>query len=431
MRFSISNRGLRASAPLREILIAGLLLCASAASAAEIRAVRFHTKPEHVFVNQPFELWFEVELPLGCDLQNPSLADFPASPEHITLGQFQQAAKIQRKVDGGRTTIDVLRFKSQALATVATEMTIRPRLQGMITERTGSGFFSSFFSRTVQRMAEAFTLRILALPEEGRPAHFSGAVGTLKLDAHLSATTAQVGDILTLSVSVSGDGDLRNAALPLPRHAEGFKVYPLKEKAREMSALQSEQVFIPQSTDAVEIGAIRFCYFNPVTRAYEEATAGPFRITFTEASDEPKADAVRIINTSASSGAAGQGVTLETVNHGIRRFLPLLVLCAFALAACFVFFQLHGAHTRIGIAAALLLLGIGGTAAYSIRARPALETRSTATRAEVRFAPSEQAQTLFTLHPDTPVTPIETAGDWVRIDYAGRRGWVPSRALQD
>jgi len=425
----IADGVLRALAPLRGSLVIGLLLCAGAASGTEIRAVRFYTKPEHVLVNQPFELWFDVELPAGCDVQIQSLSEFPESTGQLSFGPFAALPKVPRKADGGKTTVDVLPFKAQAHATVALETLIRPRLHGTLTERTQRGPFTSSISRPVQCAAQPFTLRVLALPEEGRPANFSGAVGAMKLDARLSPATAQVGDILTLSVSVSGNGDLRNVALPLPREAEGFKIYPPKETVREMSLLQSEQVFIPQSTNAVEIGAIHFCYFNPATSRYEEAAAGPFRITFAAAAPAlSKPDTVRVINTASavSSGAIGQGVTLEKVHHGLRRSLPMLVLCAFALAACFVFLRLYGTHTRVGIAVAALLLGIGGGTSYRIRTRPVLETRTTAARAEVHFAPSENAKVLFVLLAGTPVTPIETAGDWVRVDYAGRRGWMHS-----
>ena len=408
-----------------------LLLCAGAASAADIRSVRFHTKPEYVFVNQPFELFCEVELPVGSDMSDWRLLDFPGNSERFSCGPFQDMPKIQRKLDGGKTVVDVRRFKAQANAAVAGDVLIRPRLVCMLTERVERGFFTSSYSQQKQYAAQPFTLQILSLPEAGRPAHFSGAVGTLKLDASLSATTVRPEDILTLSVSVSGNGDLRTVAIPLPQEAQGFKVYPAKETAREMSSLHAEQVYIPQSTNAVEIGAIRFCYFNPVTRRYEEVTAGPFRITFMEAAAEPATNAVRVISTAATVPAGAQGVTLEKVNHGIRRFLPLMVFCAFALVACFVFFQLYGTHTRIGIAVAALLLAAGGGVTYHLRTQPEQATRTIAGRAEIRFAPSENAKVLFVLHADTPVLPIETAGDWIRVDYAGRRGWLPARVLRD
>ena len=410
-------------------MVFAALLCTGVASAAEVRSARFYTNPEYVFVNQPFEFCFEVELPLGCDMTQWPLLEFPEKTEQFSYGEFQELAKIQRKVDGGKTTVDVRRFKSQAFASTAGEVSIRSHLHYELTERVMRGPISFSSSRQAQYRTQPFTLRILSLPEEGKPPNFSGAVGKLNLEATLSAETAQLGDILTLSVAVSGNGDLSNVAVPLPREAKGFKIYPAKEKTREMFTLKAEQAFIPQSTNAVEIGAIHFCYFNPATRKYEETVAGPFRVTVTNAPlDEPKADAVRIINT-ATSTKVGQGVTIDTVNHGLHRFLPLIVFCSFALVASFVFFQLYGTHTRIGIVLALLLLGAGGGVTHHLRAQPEQATRTTTERAEVRFAPSTNAKVLFILHPDTPVMLIETAGDWVRIDYAGRRGWMPAKGM--
>ena len=412
---------------MRRIFLVFALL-AGIVSAADVRSVRFYTNPEYVFVNQPFELCFEVELPLGCDLTQWRFLDLPEKTEQLSYGEFQELKKEQRKVDGGKTTIDVRRFKTQAYASVASEVVLRARLHYDLSERIVQGPFSFSSTRQAQYRIPPFALRIMSLPEEGKPADFSGAVGKLKLDAALSATTAQLGDILTLTVSITGNGDLSNIAVPLPRAAEGFKIYPAKEKTREMFTLKAEQAFIPQSTNAVEIGAIHFNYFNPVTRKYEDAVAGPFSVMVTAAVDEPKTDAVRIINT---AGEVGQGVTLETVNHGLRRFLPLIVFCSFALIASFVFFQLYGTHTRIGIIVALLLLTVGGGVTHHIRTQPQQATRTTTERVEIRFAPSTHAKVLFVLHPDTPVTLIETAGEWVRVDYTGRRGWMSVQGLVD
>ena len=413
----------------RTFLVLASLFCAGVVSAADVRSARFYTNPEYVFVNQPFELCFEVELPLGCDMTQWNLLEFPENTEQFSYGEFQEQMKEQRKVDGGKTTVDVRRFKTQAYASTPGEVSLRSRLHYNLTERVMQGPFSFSSTRQAQYRIPPFTLRIMSLPEDGKPPNFSGAVGRLKLDAALSATTAQLGDILTLTVTVTGNGDLSNVAVPLPREAEGFKIYPAKEKTREMFTLKAEQAFIPQTTNAVEIGAIRFCFFNPATRKYEETVAGPFNVTITAAVDEPKADAVRIINT-ATADAVGQGVALETLNHGLRRFLPLIVFCTFALVACFVFFQLYGMHTRLGIIVALLLLATGGGVTHHIRAQPQQATRTTTERAEIRFAPSANAKVLFVLHPDTPVTLIETAGDWVRIDYLGRRGWMKGSVTQ-
>ena len=135
---------------------------------------------------------------------------------------------------------------------------MRTRLQCQLVERTGGGFFSSFVSRQVQCNVEPFVFRIQAVPEAGKPANFSGAVGKFNVSAKLSSMSAQVGDILTLAISVEGEGDLRPATVPVPRKLDGFKIYPLKETTREMSVLRTEQVIIPQSTNATEVGEIAF-----------------------------------------------------------------------------------------------------------------------------------------------------------------------------
>ena len=401
-------------------------------SAAEIRTARFLTKPEHIFVNQSFELFVEVELTVGCEVQNLQFTDFTMNAGLFTLGNFEALAKIQRKVDGGKTTVDVLRFKTLGQATGVGEHPVQTRLQCQLVERTGGGFFSSFVSRNVQCNVEPFVFRIQAVPEVGKPANFSGAVGRFTVSANLSSTMVQPGDILTLTTSVEGEGDLRPATVPVPRKGDGFKIYPLKEKMREMSVLRTEQIFIPQSTNATEIGEIAFSYFNPETHRFEVTKAGPFKIRFTDKPANPVETAVRLIDTvtpSYAGSAAGQGVTLEQVNKGVHDYLHLLIPAIALLIACFIFFQCYGAHTRIGILLAIVLIGLGIALGYYTRQTTTQRVLELHTLTTVRFAPSGNAKTLFVLKPGTKVLPLETAGSWKRIDANGHRGWIESAPL--
>ncbi len=409
------------------LLCALPLLLPASAGAAQIRSARFRTNPEHIFVNQSFELFVEVELTMGCEVQNPQFTDFNLNPGLFTLGNFDALPKIQRKVDGGKTTVDVLRFKTIGQALGVGAHPVQPRLQCQVVERTGGGFFSSFVSRPAQCSVDPFVFRIQALPEAGKPANFSGAVGKFTVHSKLSSSSAQPGDILTLTTWVDGEGDLRPATVPVPRGAEGFKIYPLKEVTREMALLRAEQIFIPQSTNATEIGEISFSYFNPESRTFEVSKTGPFKITFTEKQTKLVETAVRVIDTSTPSLSAanvGQGVTLEQVNKGIHDYLHLLIPGVSLLIACFIFFQCYGAHTRLGVLLALLLVGLGialGYYARKIETQRMLELNAITT---VRFAPSRGAKTLFVLQPGAKVMPLETAGSWKRIDANGHRGWI-------
>jgi hypothetical protein len=417
---------------LSKIVCAILVSCPLWISASEIRTARFLTKPEHIFVNQSFELFVEVELTVGCEVQNLQFSDFTMNAGLFTLGNFEPLARIQRKVDGGKTTVDVLRFKTVGQATGVGEHPVRTRLQCQLVERSGGGFFSSFVSRQVQCNVEPFVFRIQAVPEAGKPANFSGAVGKFNVSAKLSSLSVQVGDILTLTLSVEGEGDLRPATAPVPRKMDGFKIYPLKEMTREMSILRTEQIIIPQSTNASEVGEVLFSYFNPETHTFETAKAGPFKLRFTDKPANPVETAVRVIDTATPSradAALGQGVTLEQVNKGVHDYLHLLIPFIALLIACFIFFQFYGAHTRIGVVLAILLIVAGIALGYRVRQTTTQRVLELNVRTNVLFAPSGHAKTLFVLQPGTKVLPLETAGSWKRIDANGLRGWIEAAPI--
>jgi hypothetical protein len=303
----------------------------------------------------------------------------------------------------------------------------------MLVERRNAGFFSHWQSFPKQKQLEPFTLRVRPLPEAGRPADFSGAIGHFRLNGRLSQHIVQPGDIITLSLDLVGEGWLGDrAAMPVPPASPLFKSYPPKELLREAAHLKSEQVFIPQSTNATEIAAARFSFFNPATERYEESVAGPFRLTFGAAPAAAAAEEVRVIDTArpAVSAVQAQLITREQVDQTLRHSVPLLVAGGGVLAAFFVFFLLAGTHRVLAAGVGLLILAGGLGMGYRLRSKTTLSTRHLARRAEVRFAPSQTGAPLFTLNPGSTVVPLEQSGPWVRIDAAGRCGWIHADTLK-
>ncbi len=400
--------------------------------AGEIISGRLYTVPEKIYVNQAFELHFELEVTFGSEVEDMRIGGIPNDPSLLTLGQLETVS--QNRIVRNQQAINVLHLTASARSHKPIGQTFEPVLLCMLSERKSSGFFSHVQSSQKRQKLDPFTLRVLALPEAGRPAHFSGAIGTFRLNGRLSQTGVQPGDITTLSLELAGQGWLADAVMPAPPASPLFKTYPAKERLREPLRLQTDQVFIPTSTNATEIAAVRFCFFNPATERYEESVAGPFRLSFTaSAAAAAKPDDVIVIDTAAHGApeALPQTVTLERVNLTLRQAVPLLVGCAGALVAFFVFFLLYGRHMRLAFALGLLLLAASVGAGYAFSGKTVTATRTLTRHAEVLFAPSQAAATLFALNPGTPVIPLEKAGAWVRIDSSGRRGWVPSSALSE
>lgn len=400
------------------------------AFAGELFSGRLYTVPEKIYVNQAFEIHFELEVSFGSEVEDLRISDFPSNPDLITVGRLESTAR--NRITRDAQALDVLHFTATARCHKPLEHTFAPAVQCMLVERRNTGFFSHWQSYPKQKQLEPFKLRVLPLPEAGRPANFSGAIGAFRLNGRVSQTAVQPGDIITLSLELAGQGWLGAAAIPAPPATPLFKTYPAKELLREPVRLKTEQVFIPQTTNATEIAALRFCFYNPAKERYEESVAGPFRLTFPAAAAVPKAEEVRVIDTAqpAAVEALPQTVSIERVNLTLRHAVPLLAGCAGALAAFFVFFLLYGSHKRLAFALGLLLLAAGVCAGYALSGKDIVSTRLLAHRTEVYFAPSRAAATLFALNPGTAVIPLENVGSWVRIDAAGRRGWVPSESLK-
>ena len=405
-------------------------LCLSLASyAGDLVSARLYTVPEKIYVNQAFEIHFEIETTSGTELNDLQISDFPNNSDLITLGRLETTS--QSHIKRGSQDLTVFHYSSPARCHKPSEQTFSPHLQCMLVERRSAGFFTQLQSYPKRFDLAPFTLRVHPLPSEGRPPSFSGAIGTFRLTGSVSPSHVHPGDIATLSLELAGQGWLADTVMPAPAASQLFKGYPMKETLREPLHIKTEQVFIPTTTNANEIAAVRFCFFNPATARYEETAAGPFRFTFSEEVG-PKTEAVRVISTADTSPSRPLGVTpiIKQADMTLRQALPLMAVCTSGVVGLLLFLMLFGRHTRLAFLAAAAALAIGVASGRFLDGKVSTATQTLANRAEVRFAPSQTSASLFSLYPGSPVTPLETAGAWTRVDAAGRRGWLPATALK-
>jgi hypothetical protein len=149
-------------------------------------------------------------------------------------------------------------------------------------------FFSDFFSdprsaRGTKKFlsTDAYTLSVAPFPEEGKPPEFKGLVGDFALEAHLSQNALTVGDSLTLTATLSGEGSLEN--LPNLDHydpGENFKVY------RDRPEVQGHQktykiAVVPKKPGTLTLPPLRIAFFQPKTASYKvlEKTFPPIEVT--------------------------------------------------------------------------------------------------------------------------------------------------------
>jgi len=137
-----------------------------------------------------------------------------------------------------------------------------------------------FFSQE-ERFAlssEADTLVVLPLPAAGRPAGFSGAIGShLTLDRHVDPPSATVGEGVAVELRLSGDGNTALWPNPELHWPEDVRAY--LERVDERVTTTEGRVggtktfrylVVPDSVGALALPAVRYAYFDLASDHYQE-----------------------------------------------------------------------------------------------------------------------------------------------------------------
>ena len=129
--------------------------------------------------------------------------------------------------------------------------------------------------REVLLKTDAVTVKVRALPEEGKPKDFCGAVGQFTLTAKVDKTAAKAGEAITLTVRLAGTGNVKVVAPPDLSEMDGFKVYDSKsnESSRAVDGrIQGEKVWefvvVPTAGGEVSIPSVHLSVFDPGAGKY-------------------------------------------------------------------------------------------------------------------------------------------------------------------
>lgn len=170
----------------------------------------------------------------------------------------------------------------------------------------GDSFFNSFFAnrerRTVSLSSQALALNVKPIPQEGRPADFTGAVGQFNFEASAGPEDVQVGDPLTVRMNISGSGSLSAVEFPSIKESADFKVYE-PSKQSDKSARSLEQVVIPVSENVKEFPALSFSWFDPSDGQYHTIIQGPFPLKVKPASQKSQPPFASAVSPAAIASA--------------------------------------------------------------------------------------------------------------------------------
>lgn len=144
-----------------------------------------------------------------------------------------------------------------------------------------SFFDDAFFGRSVRKAiaSPALDINVLQLPEAGKPANFSGAVGRYKLNATVDKTDVDTDEAISLKVTLSGTGNIRMLPTPEVKIPADFEQYEPKDTEtinRQNGVISGsktfEYVLVPRFPGEQHIKPVTFSYFDPAKKAYQSLT---------------------------------------------------------------------------------------------------------------------------------------------------------------
>ena len=203
----------------------------------------------------------------GSSMELPDFQDF-----WVEDGQGDSQESVKR-VDG-----------KEFIAFVAARKRLYPNRSGEIeippatfqlSVSVGNGFFADW--QRVQRDTEPVKLNIKPLPQNGKPADFSGLVGNFRIKGSLDKDSVKVGDSVSFNIEVTGNGNFSAINQIKPEGlGSDFEVFdggsPTVDDLRN-NAKRKTWLFalVPKREGTFEIPVPRLSYFDLNSKTYKTA----------------------------------------------------------------------------------------------------------------------------------------------------------------
>ncbi len=201
---------------------------------------------------------------INCNVLEVTYACFPLMPGNLSIGPFSVTCGLLVPRQGRSAS---------------------PRLLQDFFSDDFDFFFGGYQRKAVRVSADALAFDVKPLPQTGKPEGFSGAVGKFEVAVDVTPTEVSVGDGITLTMNVRGEGDLESAAAALIRSSEALKAFPPEVSFETLPAVDRfhsqktfKQLVVIQRDDIAELPGVAFSYFDPALEDYVTVSKGPFPI---------------------------------------------------------------------------------------------------------------------------------------------------------
>ncbi|OFZ21151.1 MAG: hypothetical protein A2X94_05355 [Bdellovibrionales bacterium GWB1_55_8] len=176
-------------------------------------------------------------------------------------------------------------------------------------------FFQQLAPRASQDRSDPLKIHVTPLPEENRPASFTGGVGDFQITSAVDKYELRANEAVLLTVKVEGRGNVAAIGEPKASWPQDIELYESKGQAKSGPGGVGQKVFefllIPRAPGKVTLPPLDFSYFNPTSNTFITTKTDPVELTVHEAAPGTASGGVRTIKPAPSATTVKSPVILE------------------------------------------------------------------------------------------------------------------------
>ncbi len=245
--------------------------------------IRTIVSKKNVYEQEPilvtYKLYTLVDVAQFTDIQLPDYNGFLR--EELPLSKHKQ---LSYQTFNGRNYGTVILFQSVLFPQQTGTLEIpKAKFKAMLrlqNKRHIRSIFDDFFDTytNVEKtlIAPKVKINVKKLPQNSKPANFSGGVGQFNIKSHLSKKEIETNEAVTLTIKISGRGNLKLINTPQVKFPSHFEVYDpkiknnFKAKGNGLTGTKTiEYIFIPRHKGSYKIPSVAFTYFDLNKKTYK------------------------------------------------------------------------------------------------------------------------------------------------------------------
>ncbi len=247
------------------------------------------------YFNQKYR-FDEISLPTlhGDGVTSPQISGNPDKGEEVVDNRSYHVLTWNSSLSGVKVGKQSLRFTLEAALLIPQQR----RRQSPFDDPFFSNFLGGYQRKPISVESDEIVFSVLPLPVENKPDNFTGAIGDFTLEVTASPLSLDVGEPITLRMTIHGNGNFDRVEAPDFPENSAWKTYTPTSEFSPATDGSSESKFFEQAIvikdpTTQEIPSLRFSYFDPKQKKYITRTSDPILIKLNQTIAQPNTQQIR------------------------------------------------------------------------------------------------------------------------------------------